>query len=99
MNITLGNPAPRGGVGLCETTVSFGDVVGSTPGSHQANGRHTDIGRLGWLTEEERPYFVALLEVEDLWPAHATAPPSYVKGDDPVFTGLLSKVFGCPVQE
>lgn len=100
MNAELGNPKPRGGSGPTFTTFDFAGFDGAIPERLQTLLGDQDFrGRLGWLEKAEEPYLVPLVEVEDAWRHHADAPPSYVKSDDPVFAGLLSKVFGCPVQE
>lgn len=100
MNAELGNPKPKGGSGPTFTTFDFAGYDGGVPKRLQTLRGDQDFeGRLGWLTKEQEPYLVSLIEVEDAWPVHAEAPPSYVKSDDPVFAGLLSQVFGCPVQE
>lgn len=100
MNAELGNPKPRGGVEATFTTFDFAGFDGVVPENLQtALGDQDFKGRLGWLDEGEHRYLVPLIEVEEAWSVHAEAPPSYVKSDDPVFAGLLSKVFGCPVQE
>lgn len=100
MNAELGNPRPKGGSEPTYTTFDFAGFDGVVPETLQTILGDQDFkGRLGWLSEGEAPYLVPLIEVEQAWPVHADAPPSYVKSDDPVFAGLLSKVFGCPVQE
>lgn len=102
MKLTLGNVAPVGGSGPTTTDFQFTDDVEPEIVSHQFRGvdsGSTDLGRLGWLSSEQKPYFLRLREVEEIWKHHSTAAPSFVTGDDPVFVGLVSLVFGCPVQE
>ena len=100
MNAVLGNPKPKGGSEPTFTTFDFAGFDGAVPETLRTLLGDEDFrGRLGWLEEHEYPYLVPLIEVEDAWRVHADAPPSYVKSDDSVFAGLLSKVFGCPVQE
>lgn len=55
--------------------------------------------RVAGLTDEWRPYYCHLLDVEDLWKSHGDAAPTWVSGDDPALVALIADRYGCEVRE